>query len=322
MTLLYTDIAIISHPDCVLHDAGQDHPERPERFRVVEAALKHYPFRSTVQFSEAPLVQESSLLLAHSEYYVDWIKAIAPLKGMVSIDADTWMNPFTLNAALRAAGALVLAVDLVIKGEARVVFCNVRPPGHHAERDKAMGFCIFNNVAVGVMHAINTYHLERIAIVDFDVHHGNGTQHIFQNDNRVLYCSSFEHPFYPGYDPALDRPHLLSVPLQAGTTSDLFRQKVAAAWFDKIRTFKPQLIFLSSGFDAHRDDPLADINLTKADYVWLTTEIAQIAKQCCDGKMISALEGGYNLAVLRECVPAHVDAMVGDSGFEPLTPTV
>ncbi len=303
-------IAIISHPDCVLHEAGEHHPERPERVKVIQQALKHYSFKKPVKFYKAPLATHEQLISVHDKSYVDWIISIAPKKGYIAIDADTIMTPHTLQAALRAAGSVIYAVDLVMKGEAQVAFCNVRPPGHHAEREKAMGFCFFNNVAIGAVHAMTEYPIERLAIIDFDVHHGNGSQDIFQNDKRVMYCSSFEHPFYPGYEPEMDNEHILCVPLAAGTSGQEFRDKVQAAWFDKLAAFQPQFIFFSAGFDAHANDPLADLQLRKEDYVWLTTQIAKIAKVHCDSKMVSVLEGGYNLDVLAQCVPAHVNAMI------------
>jgi acetoin utilization deacetylase AcuC-like enzyme len=249
-------------------------------------------------------------MMAHSETHVDWIFSIAPKKEAIEIDPDTWMDPASLRAALRAAGAVIYAVDLIMNDDINVAFCNVRPPGHHAEREKSMGFCLFNNVAVGVRHAITHYHLNRVAIIDFDVHRGNGTQNIFQRDKRVMICSSFEHPFYPGYEPEMDNPHILSVPLPAGTTGEVFREKVQAAWFEQLAAFKPDFIFFSAGFDAHVKDPLANLNLTQSDYVWLTQQIAAIAKTVCQGRMVSVLEGGYNLEVLAACVPAHVQAMV------------
>jgi len=303
-------IAIISHPDYTLHFAGENHPESPERVKVIQANLEKYPFKQPVKFYEAPLADRQQLVSVHDQAYVDWIISIAPKEDSIAIDADTIMNPYTLSAAQHAAGAVVHGVDLVMQAKAQVAFCNVRPPGHHAEKEKAMGFCFFNNVAIGAMHAINKYGLARIAIIDFDVHHGNGTQSIFQQNKQVMYCSSFQHPYYPGYEEEMDSSHILSVPLAAGTTGEIYRAKVQAAWFDKLVAFQPQLIFFSAGFDAHADDPLADIRLTKADYVWLTQEIAKIAKVFCDGKMVSVLEGGYNLSVLAECVPAHVEAMV------------
>ncbi|VVC76526.1 Histone deacetylase-like amidohydrolase [Aquicella siphonis] len=303
-------IALVSHPDCILHEAGEQHPEQPARVQVIQGALEHYPFSVPVRFYEAPRATPEQLMIAHGQNYVNWILSIAPKSGFIQIDADTWMNPYTLNAALRAAGAVPFAVDLVMRGEAEAAFCNVRPPGHHAEREQAMGFCLFNNVAIGVKHALTTYGLERVAIIDFDVHHGNGTQDIFQNDKNVMYCSSFEHPFYPGYEPEMDNEHILSVPLAPGTRGEEFREKVQAAWFDKIAAFQPQFIFFSAGFDAHAEDPLADLELTREDYVWVTRQIAKIAKVHCDGRIVSALEGGYNLDALAQCVPAHVNALV------------
>lgn len=303
-------LALISHPACIDHEMGLKHPESPARLRVINQALNATPFSVPVLQLSAPEATHAQLCRAHASHYVDELFAIAPKQGYQPLDPDTMMNPATLKAALYAAGAVVLAVDTVLTDQARVAFCAVRPPGHHAEVAKAMGFCFFNNVAVGVMHALEHYGLERVAIIDFDVHHGNGTQAIFQSDARVLYCSSFEHPFYPGYVPENDNAHLLPVPLPAGTTGSQFRERVASAWFAKLRAFKPQLIFFSAGFDAHQDDPLADLTLSEADYVWLTTEIAAIARACCDGKMISVLEGGYDVDVLAQCVPAHVQAMV------------
>lgn len=305
-------LALITHPDCADHEMGPDHPESPARLQVIHRALAATTFAVPVVELIAPAATHEQLCRAHASHYVDELFAIAPKQGYLPLDPDTTMNPATLKAALYAAGAVVLAVDTVLTDQARVAFCYVRPPGHHAEVAKAMGFCFFNNVAVGVMHALRHYGLARVAIIDFDVHHGNGTQAIFQSDARVMYCSSFEHPFYPGYSPAHDNAHLLPVPLPAGTTGRVFRERVAAAWFAKLRAFQPQLIFFSAGFDAHQDDPLADLKLSQEDYVWLTKEIAAIARDCCDGKMISVLEGGYNLDVLASCVPAHVQAMVAE----------
>jgi acetoin utilization deacetylase AcuC-like enzyme len=306
-------LVIISHPDCALHDAGKEHPERPDRVRVIETALKKFSFVTPIKFLQAPLASREQLLEVHDESYVNWIYSIAPKKGSIGIDDDTRMNPYTLHAALRAAGAVPYAVDLVMEGKAEVAFCNVRPPGHHAEHEKAMGFCFFNNVAIGAMHAIKYYAIERVAIVDFDVHHGNGTQSIFQRNKQVLYCSSFQHPLFPGYEDEMDSKHILCVPLPAGTTGSVFRETVEKAWFDKIAAFQPQLIFFSAGFDAHADDPLANLSLHKEDYIWLTNQIAKIAAVHCNGKMISVLEGGYNLDVLADCVPAHVNAMLTPS---------
>lgn len=302
-------LAIISHADCKLHFAGENHPEQPARIQVIQDALKE-AFKHNTEFNIAPIVDKAALIATHGEAYVNAIFALAPQTSFVTIDEDTRMNEHTLRAAQLAAGAVILAVDKVMQQQVQCAFCNVRPPGHHAERERAMGFCFFNNVAVGATYAMNRYGLRRIAIIDFDVHHGNGTQDIFQHDDRVLYCSSFQHPFYPGYEPALDNDHLLSVPLPAGCDSETFRNLVSEAWFAPLLQFNPELIFFSAGFDAHQEDPLADINLLDEDYVWLTREIAAIAKKCCEGKLISVLEGGYNLQTLARVVPLHVRALI------------
>lgn len=303
-------ITVISHPDCLLHVAGEQHPEQPDRVRVIQQALESYPFKPALQFLKAPLAERDQIVTVHDASYVDWIISISPEHDLIAIDADTWMNPYTLSAALRAAGAVMMGVDLVMQDKAQAVFCNVRPPGHHAEREKAMGFCFFNNIALGVQHAFTQYGLNRVAIIDFDAHHGNGTQNIFQEDERVLFCSSFQHPFYPGYEEEMDNAHVICVPLDAGTTGEVFREKVAKAWFDKIAAFQPELIFISAGFDAHIDDPLTDLCLTADDYVWITNQIAKLAKVYCDGRIVSVLEGGYSLTALAECVPLHVNALV------------
>lgn len=303
-------IAIISHPSCELHIAGTDHPESSERVKVIQMALERYPFKTSLAYYQSLPATQAQLYATHDKSYVDWIYSIAPKEDMIEIDADTWMDPYSLTAALHAAGAVIMAVDLVMKREAEVAFCNVRPPGHHAENDKAMGFCLFNNVAVGVMHLLTHYQLERVAIIDFDVHHGNGTQNIFQRDKRVMYCSSFQHPFYPGYDEEMDNKHIIGVPLEAGTNGEIFRSKVEEAWFAKLAEFKPQFIFFSAGFDAHINDPLAQLELTEADYEWVTSQIAKIAKVHCDGRIVSVLEGGYDLDALAQSVPAHINAMI------------
>lgn len=303
-------IAIISHDDCVLHQAGEIHPESPRRVEVIRDAISRFHFKHPVMEVEAPLVRREHLLRVHPKHYIDWLDSIAPTEGLVGIDEDTFMNKDTLRAAFLAAGSVPAAVDLVMAGTVQAAFCNVRPPGHHAEREKAMGFCFFNNVAVGVMHAMEEHGLSRVAIIDFDVHHGNGTQQIFQDNPGVMLCSSFEHPLYPGYEPESDNDHIINLPLPAGTKGEDFRTKAAAAWFDKLNAFKPQFIFFSAGFDAHVKDPLANIELTDADYVWLTTKIREIAETHCQGKIVSVLEGGYHLDALAHCVPAHINALV------------
>jgi acetoin utilization deacetylase AcuC-like enzyme len=241
---------------------------------------------------------------------VERIFTLAPERDLVWIDHDTAMNPHTLDAALHAAGAVVLAVDLVLGGEAVSAFCSVRPPGHHAERAGGMGFCIFNNVAVGVAHALEHHGVQRIAIVDFDVHHGNGTEDMFREEARVLFCSSFQHPFYPFADVATSSERLVKTPLAAGSGSRSFRLAVGEGWLTALEAFRPELIFISAGFDAHWQDEMAGLNLTEHDYAWITREIKAIADTHAAGRIISVLEGGYALPALARSVLAHLSALL------------
>lgn len=229
---------------------------------------------------------------------------------LTCIEQEACLNAYTQDAVLYAAGSSILAVDLVLKGEVNSAFCNVRPPGHHAEPNKAMGFCFINNLAVGVAYALNQYHLKKIAIVDFDVHHGNGTEAIFNTNPHVLFCSSFQHPFYPAYNYSTTNPHILNVPLPAGTNSVRYRQAIQKKWFKAIEDFKPELIFFSAGFDGHQSDGMSDFMLTNEDYAWLTQQIKKIAQSTCQGRMISILEGGYDLATLGEACASHVKALI------------
>jgi acetoin utilization deacetylase AcuC-like enzyme len=226
------------------------------------------------------------------------------------MDPDTWMNPYTLEAALRSAGAGIFATDLVISGEMKRAFCNVRPPGHHAEKNTAMGFCFFNNIAVAALHAIEHHKLERVAIVDFDVHHGNGTEDILSHNPHTLFCSTYQHPFYPGYAGKSMEKLMVNVPLPAGTGSPEFRFAVQDKWLKAIKDFEPELIFVSAGFDAHRDDDMGGFNLSDDDYIWVTRKLCAVADEYCQGRMVSMLEGGYNLDILGRCATAHVRVMM------------
>jgi acetoin utilization deacetylase AcuC-like enzyme len=257
----------------------------------------------------APLATREQLECVHSADYINSIFASAPKHGLVSLDPDTWMNPYTLTAALRAAGAVVFAVDLVMTGKLNAAFCNVRPPGHHAERAHAMGFCFFNNVAVGAAHALTQYQLKRIAIVDFDVHHGNGTENIFKNDERVLLCSSFQHPFYPFSGAETRNPHILNLPLPLGCNGKIFRAAVETHWLKQIKEFKPEMIFFSAGFDGHEKDVMAGMSLHEEDYAWITQKVKAIADEVCHGRIVSTLEGGYALDVLGLAAVAHIEAL-------------
>jgi acetoin utilization deacetylase AcuC-like enzyme len=302
-------IAIISHPDCLLHNMGE-HLENPERIRVTQKALENADFSADLNHHEAPLVTREQLLLVHSEAYINHIYDSVPSQGFISLDPDTWMNQHSLKAALRAAGAGVQAVDLVLGKAADAAFCNVRPPGHHAEKSKAMGFCFFNNIAIAAAHALETHKLRRVAIIDFDVHHGNGTQDIFYNDNRVLFCSSFQHPFYPYSGSNKTNSNIINIPLNAGTNGAVFRQKIQELWLKPLLDFQPDLILFSAGFDAHEEESLANLALIDEDYHWITQEIKKVADKVCKGRMVSMLEGGYALKVLGRCVVQHVQGMM------------
>lgn len=304
--------AYITHPDCLKHDMGAYHPECPQRLVAIENELKAAGLLEQLQRYDAPLATTEQLARVHTPDYIESIRQASPAAGLIALDADTAMNPFSLNAALRAAGAVVLATDLVLNGEVDNAFCAVRPPGHHAESDRAMGFCLFNNVAVGVAHAIAQHRLQRVAILDFDVHHGNGSEEIFRDNSQVMLCSTFQHPFYPysGANSATDR--MINVPLPRGSNGGVFRQAVTDHWLPALDRFKPDMIFVSAGFDAHRDDDMAQLQLDDEDYVWITRQIKAIAGKYLRGRIVSALEGGYELQSLGRCVAAHVRVLAAD----------
>ncbi|MEK6592439.1 MAG: histone deacetylase family protein [Pseudomonadota bacterium] len=285
---------------------GGYHPEQPARLQAVEDQLIASGLANCLQYVEAPLAERRHLERVHTPDYIDEIEAAAPEKGIIHLDPDTAMNPHTLKAALRAAGAAVLATDMVIKGEADSAFCSVRPPGHHAERRRAMGFCLFNNIAVAAAHALDQHGLDCVAIVDFDVHHGNGTEDIFRDDPRVLMVSTFQHPFYPysGIEGRSER--MVNIPLAAYSAGREFRAAVEQYWLPALAAFKPRMLFISAGFDAHRDDELAMLNLVEADYAWVTRELRQVADKHSNGRIVSVLEGGYELGALGRCVMTHL----------------
>ncbi len=302
MTLL-----LLSHPSCGLHETGPGHPERRRRHRAVERALEAIDV--PVRREEAPAVAREALLRVHAKEHVAQVYGAAPERGLARLDPDTFMGPHSLEAAEHAAGAGVYAVDQVLAGEASQAFCNVRPPGHHAERGKVMGFCLFNNVAVAAAHALDHCGLGRVAIVDFDVHHGNGTEDIFRDDDRVLFCSSFQHPLYPFSGADTDSFHIQNVPVPAGTGGDTWRPAVADAWFETLAVFRPEMVFFSAGFDAHVSDPLASLRLVEDDYVWITREVRRITDPHTGGRAVSFLEGGYHLDALGRSALAHVRAL-------------
>ncbi|WP_435685921.1 histone deacetylase family protein [Sedimenticola selenatireducens] len=294
-----------------MHDVGQDHPEQPGRLRAIQDLLISTGMELALNQYEAPLAKREQLELAHDPDYISMLFTDAPHEGILELDGDTFMMPNTLNAALRAVGGVVMGVDLVMSKEVTSAFCAIRPPGHHAERDRAMGFCYFNNVAVGAAHAIAQYGLERVAIIDFDVHHGNGTEHIFATDPRVLFCSSFQHPFYPFTGHETETDHIVNITLPAGANGAEFRKQVEAHWVPALHHFKPQLVMISAGFDAHISDDMSHLRLREADYDWVTSLLKDIADQYAEGRIVSTLEGGYEHGSLARSVLAHLDALLG-----------
>lgn len=303
--------AFVTHPDTLLHVMDGSHPESPARITAIRNALISAGLIQKLQVYEAPHATDEQLQRVHSAEYVGYIRSVAPKAGMVRLDADTAMGPMTLSAAQHAAGAVILATDLVMNGKADNAFCCIRPPGHHAGRSRAAGFCIFNNVAVGVAHAMAQYGLERVAIIDFDVHHGDGSEDIFGSNPGVMLCSTFQHPFYPGSGADSRTERMVNVPLAANTDGKAYRKVVQEQFKPALERFKPQMVFVSAGFDAHADDPLAQLELVEADYIWITDFIKDIAQQFADGRVVSTLEGGYQLAALAESATAHIRTLAG-----------
>lgn len=304
-----TSTAFITHRDCWLHNMGAHHPECPDRLSAINDRLIAAGLDLYLSFHEAPSAQVEQIARAHPRDYVEEILRSAPEQGIRHLDPDTAMCPHSPVAALRAAGAGILATDLVIHREVENAFCAVRPPGHHAERTKAMGFCFFNNVAVAALHALEVHGLERVAVIDFDVHHGNGTEDIFRNDPRVLMASIFQHPFYPYSGTDRPAPNMVNVPVSAGTRGDAFRQIVSEVWLPALRNHAPQMLFVSAGFDAHYEDDMGSLGLVEADYVWVTEQLKVLAAECCEKRIVSILEGGYALSALGRSVVAHVKAL-------------
>jgi acetoin utilization deacetylase AcuC-like enzyme len=298
--------ALFTHPDCALHEMGEGHPESPLRLKAILAALEASGLAAKLDMHEAPAAEREHLERVHDAGHVDLVFGTAPARGSAYLDPDTSMNPKSLSAALRAAGAVVSATDMVIAGRARNAFCAVRPPGHHATPRKPMGFCIFNNVAIGAMHAIEAHGLERVAVLDFDVHHGNGTEDAFHEDPRVMLCSTFQHPYYPYCGADSGNDHIINVPLPAMTDGRGFREAVERSWIPALDAFGPQMVFVSAGFDAHRDDPLAYLKLGDEDYRWVTEQLVEVAERHAGGRVVSTLEGGYNTEALGRCVVEHV----------------
>lgn len=310
-------VAYLSHPDCLLHDMGSGHPEQPARLRAIHARLEESGLLARLRQHEAPLATDPQLRRAHPDSYLQRLQASSPSSGLYPLDADTHMNPHSLAAARRAAGAAVLGVDLLMRGEARAAFCAVRPPGHHAERQRAMGFCLFSSVAVAALHALEHWGLQRVAIVDFDVHHGNGTEDVVAGDERILFCSTFQHPLYPYSGTGPTAPNVLNLPLPAGCAGEGFRKVILEQCLPRLASFAPELLLISAGFDAHRADPLAGMALEAADFGWATARLAEQAGVSAGGRVLSCLEGGYDLEALADSVQAHLEALLAAGAPSP-----
>ena len=301
--------AFITHPAFLKHDMGIHHPEQPARLAAIEDQLIASGVEPLLQRYDAPQGKLADIERVHPMDYIVDIRSAAPQSGIVHIDPDTAMCPGTWEALLRGTGAAVLATDLVMSGEVESAFCSVRPPGHHAMRARAMGFCFFNNVAVAARHALEKHGLERVAIVDFDVHHGNGTEDIFGGDERVLMVGIFQHPFYPYSGTDHPAANMLNIPLPAGAGSAALREAVTKEWLPALEAFKPQMIFFSAGFDAHVDDDMAMLRMTDADYGWMTRQVKAVADRHAQGRIVSMLEGGYELSALGRSVVQHIKAL-------------
>lgn len=288
---------------------GPDHPECPERLHAINDQLIASGILDHLLHYNAEAATKQQLLSVHAPDYVEWVFNNAPDSGLLQLDSDTAMNKHTLGAALHAAGAVVQAVDLVMSSQVENAFCCVRPPGHHAGRAGAEGFCIFNNVAVGAAYALSQYQLQRVAIVDFDVHHGDGTEDIFHDEPRVMLCSSFRHPFYPYKGADSGNDHIINVPLAARTTGVEFREAITEHWLPALERFEPEFLFISAGFDAHYEDDMGGLALKEADYLWVTEAMKQLAKKYAQGRIVSTLEGGYSLHALGRCVMTHIKSL-------------
>jgi acetoin utilization deacetylase AcuC-like enzyme len=305
-----TGTAFITHPSCLQHEMGPGHPECPDRLTAIADEMLASGLDAHVRRYEAPRATVEQIARVHDRGYVEAIEAASPASGLRYLDPDTALNPHSVTAAFHAAGAVVHAVDLVCGGGHDNAFCAVRPPGHHAESRRAMGFCIFNNVAVAAAHALAVHGLSRVAIVDFDVHHGNGTEQIFADEPRVLMVGTFQYPLYPysGVEPL--GPNMHNVPLAPGADGEALREAVRETWLPALDEHEPELILISAGFDAHRDDPLAGLAFVESDYAWVTRELMNVAARHAKGRIVSTLEGGYALSALGRSAAAHLRELV------------
>ena len=302
--------AIYSHPDCHRHEMGDWHPESPARLQAIEDQLICARLDGLFERREGPLAELPALMRNHTAAAIALVRDNLPGPGeYYPLDADTLINQYSYQAALRAAGSAMAATDAVIAGDIDNAFCATRPPGHHARPGGPMGFCMFNNVALAALHALDSHGLERVAIIDFDVHHGNGTAESFHDDRRVLMASFFQHPFYPYSEPEPVTANRVNIPLPARSSGDAVRKVVLEHWLPALHAFKPEMIFISAGFDAHREDDLGEMALVEADYAWMTRQIMMVAKEHAHGRIVSCLEGGYNLSALGRSVVAHIKVL-------------
>ncbi len=300
-------VVIFSHPACNKHNLGADHPEQPGRLHAIFDQLLSSGLDYAISHQTAMSASDEQLALAHDKAYIRHVIAKSPAEGSVWLDDDTAMMNRSLEAARFAAGAAINAVDWVMERDNAQAFCATRPPGHHAEHAQAMGFCFFNNIAIAAKYALQQYQLSRVLILDFDVHHGNGTEQIVKDDDRILFCSSFEYPFYPHPDLA-EKPNILKLPLVAGSDGAAFRQGVTTQWLNKIDAFAPELVFVSAGFDAHYEDDMANLKWHEADYGWIAELLKNIANQSAQGRIVACLEGGYAHSALGRSVVAMLKA--------------
>ncbi|MCR9257214.1 MAG: histone deacetylase family protein [Alphaproteobacteria bacterium] len=303
---------LLTHPACVAHDPGRMHPEHPGRLKAVLKALEADEFAALVR-EEAPLAERKHILAAHPESHIDLVEEVEPERGYAAIDSDTVLSKGSVEAAYRGAGAAVAAVDAVMAGRAKNAFCATRPPGHHAEPTRAMGFCLFDNVAVAAYHALNAHGLDRVAIMDFDVHHGNGTQAIFWDEGRVMYASTHQSPLYPGTGMPHERGTkgtIVNATLPPGAGGDAFRAAMTGTVLPAMESFDPELVIVSAGFDADARDPLANLELGPEDFAWATERLLDLAEKTAGGRLVSVLEGGYDLEALAEGAAAHVGALM------------
>lgn len=305
--------AYITHPDCLKHEMFDGHPEEPARLLAIQNQLQSKQLWDFLEHFEPSDAKRGALLRAHSKQHVDRIFNNAPKAGepRFHVDPDTYMNEHSLAAALKAAGSGTMAVDLIMQKKIDNAFCATRPPGHHAERNDAMGFCLFNSIAVAATHALEKHNLDRVAIIDFDVHFGNGTEDIFKDDKRVMICSSYEHPLYPYSGLPTVPGHMINCPLEPGAGGQEFRAAVEQHWLPELEAFKPQFIFISAGFDAHWEDDMAQLQLHEEDYAWVTRKLMDVANKHADNRVVSMLEGGYVLPALGRAAEAHIRALMG-----------